>query len=88
MGINGKETTVLTDVYKWDLGWKENQNNVCITSVEIPDEFFNIKGMLLGRDTVYKKCWELAYETLQNGLIGPYVPTTQGPVHLVSSTGE
>ena len=45
MGIKGKETTVLTDIYKWNLGWKENQQNTTIYSVEIPDGLLNIQGM-------------------------------------------
>ena len=88
MGINGKQSNVLTDIYRWDLGWKADQNEFSIISTEIPDELLNIKGMLLGRDTIYRKCWGLAYETLETNYIRPYVPTSQGLIYLVSSAGE
>ena len=78
-GIKGGETTVLTDVFKWDLGWNKAQQGVIIYSVEIPEELLNIRGMLLGRDTIFRKCWELAYEHLPENRIRPYVPTPHGP---------
>ena len=43
--------------------------------------------MLLGRDTIYRNCWGLAYER-NDEFILPYVPTEEGPVRLTAENGE
>ena len=53
---------------------------------KIPENLRNIDGMLLGRDTIYRNCWRLAYER-SNEFIRPYVPT-EGPVRLTAENGE
>ena len=61
-GIMGKQNALMAKVYRWEFGWNNSDDTVIVLSVEIPDDVINIRGMLLGRDTIYWNCWGLSYE--------------------------
>ena len=85
-GILGRQTTLIADIYRWQFGWTTADKSIIVYSAEIPDDRLSIDGMLLGRDTIYKNRWGLAYEE-EGHYVTPYVPTPSGPVHLVSHQG-
>ena len=58
----GRQTALMAKVYRWEFGWDTNDDTVIVISVEIPDDVINIRGMLLGRDTISWNCWGLAFE--------------------------
>ena len=86
-GIMGRKVTIVADVYKWNLGWIAGDSSVPIFSAEMPSELVNLDGMLLGRDTIYRYCWELSYKRFGD-FNRPFVPTPKGPAYLVSSNGS
>ena len=40
-GIMRRQTSLMADVYKWELGWRQQNSSVHIISVEIPDSLIN-----------------------------------------------